>query len=575
VITYEDFGIKGVDPRGAVEQRVVCPQCTPRRKPEHRKEQDLCVNLKKDTWFCQHCLWKGSLAEKDSRKEEPVIMKPVKSEAIVLKGKTGRLYDWFNSRGISPEVVDRNGIGIRGKAKYWAIAFPMKIGNTVFNEKYRTLDKKFFHVTGGAQIFYKLNDIVMEDEAIITEGFEDALSFEMAGYRNAISVPSGAQNAKPGEAKLEYIDNSYPYIHHIKKFYIAVDNDTNGISLKNELIRRLGKRKCWLVNFPEGCKDANDVLLRHGADALKHCVEVAELVPIAGTYDIGVVDHELEKIYTEGFPEGKVCKLSYEFDELVSFHPGTLMVITGIPNAGKSPFMDHIIINLASEYGWKTAIYTPEHGFITLHAQRLFRQFIGKQYLPGYNNRMDVNEKDLAKVFVKDHIKYIYPDRGEFSMDNILDGAAYHIAKHGVKVLVIDPWNTILHEQKPNENETAYVGRMLNKLKYFAQEHGIFLALIAHPVKMQKKKDTGDYDIPKLYDISGSANWFNVPDIGVCVYRQYDNSGKRTLYTRVFVQKMKWEFMGSTGYCDFEFDVASQRFNKRERNVETFDVGID
>lgn len=48
------------------QARATCPECTPNRKPEHRREKDLSVNLTDQTWFCHHCSWAGRIADHPS-----------------------------------------------------------------------------------------------------------------------------------------------------------------------------------------------------------------------------------------------------------------------------------------------------------------------------------------------------------------------------------------------------------------------------------------------------------------------------------------------------------------------------
>ena len=36
--------------------------------------------------------------------------------------------------------------------------------------------------------------------------------------------------------------------------------------LREELAIRLGRDRCWYVTYPQGCKDANDVLQRFGEE---------------------------------------------------------------------------------------------------------------------------------------------------------------------------------------------------------------------------------------------------------------------------------------------------------------------
>jgi len=48
------------------------------------------------------------------------------------------------------------------------------------------------------------------------------------------------------------------------------------------LARRIGKAQCWQVEWPDDCKDANDVLLKHGKAALANAIDEATPWPIAG-----------------------------------------------------------------------------------------------------------------------------------------------------------------------------------------------------------------------------------------------------------------------------------------------------
>lgn len=45
--------------------RIICPACTPGRKPEHQHERDLSVNVHKGAWFCHHqeCDFAGGLED--------------------------------------------------------------------------------------------------------------------------------------------------------------------------------------------------------------------------------------------------------------------------------------------------------------------------------------------------------------------------------------------------------------------------------------------------------------------------------------------------------------------------------
>jgi twinkle protein len=85
--------------------------------------------------------------------------------------------------------------------------------------------------------------------------------------------------------------------------------------------------------------------------------------------------------------------------------------------------------------------------------------------------------------------------------------------------------------------------------------NGILIFLIAHPTKIKKDKDTGLFEVPNLYDISGSANFFNKPDFGLTIYRDF-----KKFKTYVYVQKVKFRHLGEIGVAEFKYNINNGRF---------------
>ena len=162
------------------------------------------------------------------------------------------------------------------------IAFPYFRSGELINVKYRDKDKNFRLEAGAERCFYGIDDIKGEDSAVtIVEGEIDKLALWEAGIRTSISVPDGAPpvNSSDYSSKFNYLND--PYLQnkftHVSKFIIAVDEDEPGLKLEEELSRRLGKERGLRVRWPEGTKDANEVLLKYGKDVLRECVEHAAL----------------------------------------------------------------------------------------------------------------------------------------------------------------------------------------------------------------------------------------------------------------------------------------------------------
>ncbi len=579
---FEDFGIYGIQSGYVGEQRTTCPKCSSTRQSSHKNIKCLSVNADKGTWFCHHCGHSGGLFEKQNfRRFEP---KPVKTNAL---SPTEKVYQWFESRKISKEVVDRNKITIEKvflsqlEKEDTCICFNYFLGDMLVNIKYRNPQKVFQQVKSGSKVFYKLNDLENQTEAIITEGEVDALSFEVAGLINAVSVPDGGINpeVRQIQTKLDYLDNCSEYFKNMHRIYLATDSDAPGIRLREELARRLGKTRCWIVRYPKDCKDANEVLVKYGKAKLKECIEKSELYPIEGIHYANDRRDELKDLYDNGFPNG--AKTGYSnLDELITFFGSQLTIVTGIPSHGKSNFMDQLMLNLAINHNWSWGIFSPENATIEIHLLRLCEILVGKPFLKDYNGRMSFDEMEGARDFINEHTYFILPDNEEYRLERILEAASGLVLKHGIKGLILDPWNTLEH-QYGNDSETIYTGKVLNQLKYFARIHDIHLILVAHPRKMARKKDSKLFEVPTLYDISGSANWFNIADNGMVVYRQFSEDFTES-YPIVYIQKVKHKFIGKTGFAKFDFDISCQRYiekagkqgrNELENHVELCPAG--
>jgi twinkle protein len=260
------------------------------------------------------------------------------------------LLHWFAERGISAATVKRNRIWAvrnfipRLGAEVECMAFPYFRNGDLANIKYRAIaEKAFAQVKDAEKILYGLDDIADVQNAIIVEGELDKLALEEAGIRNVVSVPDGApKEVKAGcseDAKFSYIASCAGYLERLDQIILAVDNDGPGLALAEELARRIGKERCWRVRWPDGgdapCKDANDVLLMHGADVLRECIEHAEPYPIAGLHGIADFADETLALYRDGRKRGLSTGWA-SLDEFVTIRPGELSVVTGVPGSGKS-----------------------------------------------------------------------------------------------------------------------------------------------------------------------------------------------------------------------------------------------
>lgn len=549
--TFADYGIKvSVNARGDV--KTICPNCTPgNRKPEHRNNKDLSVNIEKGVWNCHNCGWVGSLQQERKVKE---WTKPLPRLETVSK-ETIR---YFEKRGISNNTIIRFGIT---EAKEWMPLHEQEVHTVCFNYfrneqlvniKFRAAKKAFKMVKDAELIFYNLDAIKDGKTAVIVEGEIDCLSLYECGFYNVVSVPNGASK---GNQKLEYLDNCWQYFEAKDKIILAVDNDEAGNMLKEELARRLGKERCYIVSYPEGCKDSNDVLVKHGVSVLKEVVDTAVMYPMEGMITLDDMYGEICQFYEKGYPRGSKARIQ-GFDELLSFSGGQMTTITGIPGSGKDEFLNWIMANLAKYENWSWGVCGFEEP-PAIQTTKILEKLVGKafDFRTDFTHRMNVPEFEEGIAFIDRYFNFMHMDEMEATLDAVLAKGEELVRRKGIKGLTLNPWNCFEHKYQKGQNESSYTSEALTKILSFAKRTDTHVFLVAHPTKMTKNPKTHKYEIPTLYNISGSAHFFNKTTNGMSIYRDFT-----TNEVTVYMQKCKFSWLGRLGSCSFRYNTFTRQY---------------
>ena len=569
--TWKDFNLNFPDSFTG-EQYSICPVCSPTRKKSGAK--CLSANGDKGKFVCHHCGYAGTLESGVSHKGgdiDPAEKKYIRPDyAPGARVLTDSTLQWFKGRGISEPTLTANFIGAESvyfpqtEDEQPAIRFPFFRRGEVINIKSRSKDKMFRLEKNAKRIFYGMDDVT-GDTAVIVEGEIDKLSLYEIGIKNALSVPDGAPSpkAKNYESKFEFLDNCADFIGGIKTFILAVDNDEPGQKLEEELARRLGKHRCKKVTWPEGCKDANDVLVKCGSTVLQDVIDQAKDYPVEGIFDTDDIWPDVERLYDQGFVRGRLTGWP-KVDECYTVREGELTVVTGIPGHGKSEWLDALMVNLCKSDQWAFAVFSPENQPLERHiakivekyAQRPFYRFISifNRNKPTEKidyKRLSKSELAIAKVAMRLHFTFVLPPEDKMTVDGILELCTHVVLKKGIKGVVIDPWNEIDHTRPGTMTETEYVSSSLSKVRRFGRQHGVHVWVVAHPTKL-KKLDNGGYPPPTPYDISGSAHWRNKPDNCITVYRDMESND-----VDVHIQKVRFKEIGKIGKATLRYDVAT------------------
>jgi twinkle protein len=560
---FYDWASLRIDTRGRAsgEVKTLCPNCSSNRK--HNHDRCLSVNVEKGIYNCHNgCGFSG----KADRTDKPKIYFNVWQKPAKVYGKpkyqpqeappADKLLTWFASRGIPADIVRRHKIERR---QVWmpqtnkdeaAICFPYFRDGEVVNVKYRDAAKNFRLEKDAELCLYGLDDIRGHKFIILTEGEIDKLSCEVAGFPNALSVPNGANT------NLDCMANDEALLADIERVILAGDGDAAGEQLTQALITRFGRDRCWRVEWPEGCKDANDVLVKHGVEALAMCLEGARPVPIEGVFEVEDLRDEVAYLYNHGRSTGvdPGWKNVFEF-----YRPrlGDWTAVLSIPGAGKTSFLAALMVNLAWLHDWRFAVFPAENLPAAEYVSMLLEIYTGKPFNEGPTPRMTRQERDEALDWVHDHFVIFDPGEDECDLDRILGIARAYCLRRGIKGLVIDPWNELDHKQPVGQTQTQYIGASLRKIRRFSKAHSVHTWVVVHPTKLQKDKE-GQYPVPTLYDADGSAHWRNKCDNGIVLYRHYGDDLKPL---EVHFQKIRWRWCGKIGRADLYFDTVSGRYS--------------
>lgn len=536
-------------------KKSICPECSKLRRKD--KLRDVQYYPNENTAYCFHCNT-TYFEYKPYIKEKQYTVPEWKN----ITSLTDRAVKWFTSRMISQKSLntmkvysDKSWMPEPINKEIEVVCFPYFQDEKLINIKYRGDQKSFKLNSGSELIWYNFNSLISGNkEIIITEGEIDLLTWVENGYSNVISPPNGAKGKN-----LEYLDTSIDLFNNIETVYLGLDLDLPGIECRDELIRRIGHEKCRIISYLN-CKDANEYFCKNGGIAFKELLKNSKQVEIKGIISTDSIYDRAIELYKDGIPPGNKIG-NYSHDEIITWELSRLAIVTGIPTSGKSEWVDYIVCKLVRLYNWPAAFFTPENYPLEYHYSKLHEKFSGKKFNEKFNN----TNFDSIFEFIKQNFHYIFNEEN-LTLDFILDAAKILIRKNGIKILVIDPYNTVDHQFERGQTEAQYVSKFLGKLIMFSRVYNVLIFLVAHP------RNLAPGEKPTLYTISGGAHFFNKCDYGIIVNRVIDpETGFAGNQVNIEVHKVKFKHLGHQGVIEANYNYNNGRYESRIDNVDSWD----
>lgn len=493
-------------PRGNELHFKYCPYC---HGGSSKDKKTFSINLKTGAWNCKRgsCGQSGNMIKLAQDFEEfslgdgiddyymkreryrKFIRKPIKAK--------DKAVEYLKKRGIPEEITRKYEITIKNDTDN-VMVFPfIDEKDDMWFIKYRNIEFEKGVSKGGKEwceadrkpILFGMNHCNFENRTLVmTEGQIDSLSCAAAGVENAVSVPLG----KNGFTWVPYCFN---FLGRFDELIVFGDYENDEISLLEGMKTRFkGRIKHVQPEDYRGCKDANEILLKYGAEAIRECIANAEPIPVPGLKKMKTVqrvrleDRERMKIGID------------EIDRKCTFYFGELIILTGAAGDGKSTMASQWVTR-AMDQGYSTMIYSGEMQD-SMVKEWIDFQIAGKHNL---NDYLDIDEETYKKIInweAYDNL-YVYDvsdseDNQEVLFETVLKG----IKQYGIRFIMIDNLMTAMDFENGlelNEAQTQFTRRLAK----IAQDHDVIIVLIVHP---RKTRGFGTFSND---DIAGSSNIVN------------------------------------------------------------------
>lgn len=400
---------------------------------------------------------------------------------------------------------------------------------------------------------------------VLTEGQLDSLSVAEAGIENAVSVPTGANG-------FTWIPYCWDWLTKFEEIVVFGDCEKGKITLLDDISKRFPNKVKHVreADYLE-CKDANEILLKHGPDAVKKAVENAIALPVNKVLSLADVENvnifELQKLKT-GLKELD--------DTLYGGIPfGIVCLVAGKRGDGKSTLTSQIM-GQAVEQGYNTFAYSGELPNY-LYKSWFDFQIAGRNHITENNkdgrinrfitnpNQKLINDWYREKAFIYDN-RIVEDDEQE----DLLKTITQAIMQYGIKVILIDNLMTAMYiDEKQGSDKYDQQGRFVRALTKIALQYDCLILLVAHRRKNSFTTDAND-------EVSGSGDITNLAGMVLSYDRGTDKEGLRPDQRKLIIAKNRLFGKINLNGIVLDYDEKSKRiYSNDDELIREYGWNVD
>jgi len=480
-------------------------------------------------------------------------------------------YIALTDRGISKETAQKYGVKAVQNLKGEVIKhfYPYYNGHELGATKIRNSVTKDFFIQGGyngtglfGQQLFKSGKYIT-----ITEGECDAMAaYELLGSKWAVvSIKRGAQGA------VTDIKESLEFFDDFENVIIAFDNDKAGKDAAVKVARLFKPGKAKVLSFPNGWKDANDMLKSNKHKEFVEAWWSAKVYTPSGVINITeqrAKFHDREKKESVPYPYEGLNK------KLYGMRQGELVTLTGGTGLGKSSVtreIEHWLIKettdnvgiIALEEDWRRTV----DGILSIEANaRLYIDHI----------RENFSTEELDKFFDilydgdnKNRV-WIHSHFGTNDIDDIFSKLRFMIIGCDCKWVVVDHLHMLVSAVSEGDERRA-IDNIMTRLRSIVEETGAGIILVSHLRRVDGNKGHENGIEVSLSHLRGSNSIAQLSDCVIALERNQqsdDPDEARTTRMRV----LKSRYTGDVGMaCRVIYDGDTGRLHE----LSDADITID
>lgn len=469
----------------------------------YQKEIDGEKILDAYCFVCQNYFKHDQLEEvgvkiKDGRKKVSEVVDFSEIQKIDFRG--------WKERGIGQPVSAKYGVHTEIENEFDVVSryYPSTVDGEIVGFKKRITPKDFAGIGSTKATNELFGQSVFEagqKYLVIVTGEEDALAFAQALY----SKRDGAEYWTPcvsvtcGDGSIvKQFKANFEYINSFEKVILAFDNDESAQKHVEEAARILAPGKAFIAKFPQGIKDASDMVKAGRSAELKQIFWKA--VPFSR---VDVL--HLSQMWEDFESEDNNVKIPFpsswsHLNEMMNggMEKGEITIVGALTSIGKSSIINNVVFHLIENTKFKVGAMYLE-GTKREVVRDLLSLDAGMNLRTINRDLVDINAlkhrffENLAK---KDQFVYV-DHQGSISTTEIFDKLNYLAKAENCDVIIIDPVQAGV-----NSSDNGAIIEFMDTLLKFAKETDTCVVAVSH---MRKPSEDNPHAVTE-YQLMGSSS---------------------------------------------------------------------